>query len=303
MKKGGRKLTPRLRKEMRDTRHRFFEAFGRKPGRHDRVLFEQYLYQGREFWKEIRDIAERANLQPMLAFAWQRTGFLITESNNHLFGKDDLQQWRKACKEYRALSKIGVDPFAALIHQDLSSLAAGNEMSRCLSRSIIQIGSFIDKNRSIGSRAVAPFVALYQAARVFNCLKIIRLQLLQRPSRDALALVRTMYECCLRLQLMRIQPETAEALLAQAAVGGEHVEYLVTESGQVKRGRIRDRRTGKIFPANFRFGEIAEVTNTRELYGELYGLLSGVTHAGIEEILFYFSEEDGFFTMAMRIVM
>lgn len=85
-------------------RRAFVAKFGREPGLDDPLMFDPDSDTPREGSEEtmladIDNLIERAHQagQNTAYFkAWKDTGFLVTESNQHLFSAADLDQWNDA---------------------------------------------------------------------------------------------------------------------------------------------------------------------------------------------------------------
>ncbi|WP_156520504.1 hypothetical protein [Rhodococcus sp. EPR-157] len=85
-------------------RQAFVDKFGREPGPNDPMMFDPDSDTPREITEEamladIDNLIERAHQDGQnTAYlkAWRDTGFLVTESNQHLFSAADLDQWNDA---------------------------------------------------------------------------------------------------------------------------------------------------------------------------------------------------------------
>jgi hypothetical protein len=42
-----------------------------------------------------------AGMSPELIYAYEETGFVVLKENEHLFTKEDLEEWNDAVREYR----------------------------------------------------------------------------------------------------------------------------------------------------------------------------------------------------------
>jgi hypothetical protein len=85
-------------------RRAFVDKFGREPGPGDPLVFDPASDTPREISEEamLADIdslierAHQAGQNTAYLKAWKDTGFLVTESNQHLFSAADLDQWNDA---------------------------------------------------------------------------------------------------------------------------------------------------------------------------------------------------------------
>jgi hypothetical protein len=81
-------------------RQKFLDKYGREPGPHDRVFFDMPPLEHVEH--EMVQAMKAAGLDPAFLYAYEKTGLLVTEQNQHLISDRDLQQWQDAMEEYRA---------------------------------------------------------------------------------------------------------------------------------------------------------------------------------------------------------
>ena len=89
-------------------RQAFVAKFGREPGPDDPLMFDPDSDTPREITEEtmLADIdtmierAHQAGQNTAYLKAWKDTGFLVTESNQHLFSAADLDQWNDAVERY-----------------------------------------------------------------------------------------------------------------------------------------------------------------------------------------------------------
>jgi hypothetical protein len=90
---------------------RFREKFGVDPGPEDPIFFDpnadtpQPISQAGldEMMGQLLSAAGKAGIRPELIYAMKKTGRMVTESNQHLLTNEELQEWRDATEEYRAL--------------------------------------------------------------------------------------------------------------------------------------------------------------------------------------------------------
>jgi hypothetical protein len=283
--------------ELAAMEERFRAIYGRKPGKGDKVLFEQYLSLGDEHWREMRRVGEQAGIRPQVIFCSQRTGYIIVQGQEHLFTDMALAEWEQASAEYDAIVDDGIDPFAFLDFKDRAEYETFNALKELLDATIILFGSLIDRNQR-KLDGVEKFVILYYVSRAFNALKLLRFVCSDRPARDAVGLSRPVYECLLRIRFVHTTSDAAETFLKQAEVGRGSVRYKTDSQGNVKRGWLIDVKTGREYRSRFNFKEMAEApgdVSDTTLYDEVYPLLSSVTHADLSDLSLFFSESDGYF--------
>ena len=83
-----------------EQKQRFRQHFGRDPGPDDRLFFDAPHVEPLEH--QIALAMKNAGLHPALIHAFERTGLLVTEDNQHLIAETDLQAWYAAVAEYDA---------------------------------------------------------------------------------------------------------------------------------------------------------------------------------------------------------
>jgi predicted glycoside hydrolase/deacetylase ChbG (UPF0249 family) len=81
-------------------RQRFVEQFGREPDPDDHVFFDASHLEHIEH--ETVQAMKRAGIDPAKIYAFEKTGRLVTEDNQHLLSDADLAEWQAAIEEYRA---------------------------------------------------------------------------------------------------------------------------------------------------------------------------------------------------------
>ena len=83
---------------LEEQRQKFIQKFGREPGPRDKVFFdmphpEQVEHMTVQAMKE-------AGIDPAIIYAYEKTGRLVTEDNQHLLSEADLDEWQEAIEEY-----------------------------------------------------------------------------------------------------------------------------------------------------------------------------------------------------------
>jgi hypothetical protein len=81
-------------------RQRFVEQYGRDPGPEDRVFFDAPPLEHIEH--EMVQAMKKAGIDPAKIYAFEKTGLIVAEDNQHLLSDADLAEWQAAIEEYRA---------------------------------------------------------------------------------------------------------------------------------------------------------------------------------------------------------
>ncbi len=93
-------VSEELREIIDDQQERFVEEFGRKPSAADRLFFDAPPLEHVEH--HMVEAMKKAQLDPALIYAFEKTGLLVSEANQHLISDLDLAKWNDAIKEYEA---------------------------------------------------------------------------------------------------------------------------------------------------------------------------------------------------------
>ena len=98
-------ISDELAAVIEEQKRKFIEKHGREPGPDDNLFFdmpplehvEHFMVQG----------MQQAGIDPAIIYAFEKTGLLVTEANEHLISDKDRAEWEAAVLEYRA--KLGDD--------------------------------------------------------------------------------------------------------------------------------------------------------------------------------------------------
>jgi hypothetical protein len=93
-------LSPEVQEVLQQFRQEFIAKHGREPGPDDPV-FPDLPHPERLEAMIVEDM-KAASLDPALVYAFEKTGLLVTQQNQHLIPDADLAQWDAAIEEYQA---------------------------------------------------------------------------------------------------------------------------------------------------------------------------------------------------------
>lgn len=93
---------------MLEQRQLFLEKFGREPGPDDPLFFDPDAdtpqpINEEKLRSEIVEALSEAGIDPVLVYAYHKTGLLVSEDNVHLLSAEDLEEWRQAVEEAKRL--------------------------------------------------------------------------------------------------------------------------------------------------------------------------------------------------------
>ena len=90
--------TPEVREALEQLRQAFVARYGREPGPDD-LLFPDLPHPEHLEAMLVEDM-RAAGLDPAFIYAFEMTGLLVTEQNQHLIPENDLAEWDAAIEEY-----------------------------------------------------------------------------------------------------------------------------------------------------------------------------------------------------------
>src|SRR4051812_39019040 len=91
-------MTPDVREALEQLRQAFVAKQGREPGPGD-LLFPDLPHPEHLEARMVEDL-KAAGLDPAFIYAFEKTGLLVTEQNQHLIPEKDLAEWDAAIEEY-----------------------------------------------------------------------------------------------------------------------------------------------------------------------------------------------------------
>ena len=83
-----------------EQKRKFVEQHGREPGPGDNLFFDMPPFEHAEHF--MVEAMKQAGLDPAIIYAFEKTGLLVTEANEHLISDVDRAQWEAAICEYEA---------------------------------------------------------------------------------------------------------------------------------------------------------------------------------------------------------
>src|SRR6516162_6661646 len=84
---------------LEEQRQKFMKQFGREPGPNDPIFFD--LPHPEHLEHMTVEAMKAAGLDPAIIYAYEQTGRLVTDDNQHLLSEADLAEWEAAIEEYK----------------------------------------------------------------------------------------------------------------------------------------------------------------------------------------------------------
>src|SRR4051812_6359276 len=84
-------LTDDMKSALEEQRRKFIEKHGREPGPNDPVFFDMPPLEHVEH--QMVEAMKKAGLNPVFIYAYEKTGRIVTEDNQHLLSDADLAEW------------------------------------------------------------------------------------------------------------------------------------------------------------------------------------------------------------------
>src|SRR5271166_4382698 len=93
-------ISPEVADILQAQRQRFIDKHGREPGPDDPVFFD--LPHPEHVEHMMVEDMKAAGIDPAIIYAFEKTGRLVTEQNQHLLPESALDEWQAAIEEYEA---------------------------------------------------------------------------------------------------------------------------------------------------------------------------------------------------------
>ena len=91
-------VSDELAEVIKQQHQKFVEEFGREPGPEDNLFFNMPHQEVVEH--VMVEAMKQAGLDPAIIHAFEKTGLMVTEANEHLISDVDLKKWDEAITEY-----------------------------------------------------------------------------------------------------------------------------------------------------------------------------------------------------------
>ena len=96
-------MPPEVKEVLEDLQQAFITNYGREPGPDD-LLFPDMPHPEHLEAMMVEEM-KAAGMDPAFIYAFEKTGLLVSEQNQHLISDEDLAEWDAAIEEYEAKQK------------------------------------------------------------------------------------------------------------------------------------------------------------------------------------------------------
>jgi hypothetical protein len=93
-------ISPEMAELFEAQRQKFIQKFGREPGPGDKVFFD--MPHPEQLEHLTVQAMKQAGIDPAIIYAYEKTGRIVTEDNQHLLSQADLDEWQAAIEEYES---------------------------------------------------------------------------------------------------------------------------------------------------------------------------------------------------------
>jgi hypothetical protein len=91
-------MSDEVAQALQEQRQKFIDKHGREPGPNDPIFFDMPPLEHIEH--KMVQAMKAAGLDPAFIYAYEKTGLLVTEQNQHMIPENDLDEWEAAIREY-----------------------------------------------------------------------------------------------------------------------------------------------------------------------------------------------------------
>jgi hypothetical protein len=93
-------MSDEMEEILEEQKQKFIEKYRREPGPQDRLFFDMPPLEHVEHF--MIEGMKQAGIDPAIIYAYEKTGLLVTEANEHLITDVDRMKWEDAVRGYRA---------------------------------------------------------------------------------------------------------------------------------------------------------------------------------------------------------
>ncbi|MCW3105172.1 MAG: hypothetical protein JWO09_3612 [Bacteroidetes bacterium] len=279
---------------------KFIRILGRKPVKDDPLFFDALLMSQDDYNDSLAEMFEELKLPEELLYASTKTGYVVSEMNEHLIPESVLKEWDEAIKEFKDIKagrkKIKVPQYVQDVRFIQDKLC---DLQYIYALILFKLNEKIKKSRK-GHRLADDYLLFCFTKNLKTLRAIVRL-IDEHFGEDALNLIRSVFENYLHVSTVLNHTD-------------EFIKELEYKTG-VLLGTHKLSKNGSSKVVNIKTGEeyILKFTNKYKLaalhpdYGDfdkviyqfLYDFLSSYTHPDFRSLPSYIDREKGF-TSSLR---
>lgn len=262
---------------LREENKRFKEVFGRAPSSRDKVFTDAYLVSDADFEQDMLNSFAMAGTRKEIAYAFSKTGLIVSESNRGLISPEDLYEWNSAVDQYLAAHDEGID----LLDNGNSPVSVQlRRIVDLLALTVIHLGSYADRSPNATRTNLSVFFQFLLIGKAHQCAKALSKGWGTHLKTETFSLLRSIYECALLIRRLNEQSTFADTLMAQAMVGRGPFVYRTKKNGETDFSKVLNVENGQQFEARNSYFECAKVASEDEsaFFEIVYPYLSSNIH-------------------------
>lgn len=256
----------------------FQQIFGRRPQKGDRIFSAAHLDPGSDILQILLRVSEQSG-KPQIAYAYQKTGLLITEQTFSNLSPRDQSDWNEAIDEFFELTENGIDPFTG-VRESVRELL--DNLNDFCSDCAVHFGSYVDRHRKDRHLDIHEFSQVLVLSRVQRIFLLLKNKLGAFPQFDALILIRSVFEIYFVYQFLEKGRSSGLYFLGRSSdKDGAAFSYKQKGQGKIDRSRVVFLQTGEEVPSHISFYSMAEMSchvSDRIIFDKIYARLSDEVH-------------------------
>lgn len=280
-------MSPEVVEIFKKQEEEFKRIYGRNPRGEDPVSF--FFPNSEYIENEMAQVMLDAGMKPEFVYAFEKTGFIVTEFNQNLIPNNELEAWENAIDEYYEIIEdddIEIDTDILEFSKNVIILDdCLNKIIIILERLIYTVGEA--KNLKDGSNSEHTYFDFIMLCftKSLKSLHAVHLLLKENHGQDSLILIRTIYENYLTIGFLLKDPTKINDL-----VSGKIVKRTGKYKKDRKQNKIIDAETEQTYLAHITIKNMSENCLEEldaEIHKFLYEYLSDFSHPSIFSIESY----------------
>lgn len=289
------KIPPAGMAILRRQKREFRQHFGREPGPHDTVFFQQLEFPNNYFKDGVREAGLAAGIDPAKVYASWKTGLTPVEGHLDRFTELELDEFELAAKEYRTKVAQGEEPFEEGLPFAKKERLQFSKLVAQLEKCPLVLASILSKEVRKELKA-ADFFQMFFATQALYFLRRFCSSMKSEDFDGGLYICRSIYEAVLRIRFLKYEPDSAKIFIGLAGVSGGTHEF-VRRGNKVRWTEVRDKKSNEVIRVDISNYKMVAASNRKidaDVYAVLYRYLSRFVHPDTDAINRFFDFESGF---------